>query len=434
MHELIKIKNTDKDRVFLVGMEKADKGDFTTPESMEELTQLAKTANAEVIGQLISKRKTIDPGCFIGKNKAAELCEICKKHNIETIIFDDELSPSQQRSLEKLTDVRIVDRTNLILNIFARRARSREGILQIELAQLDYLMPRLTGKGISLAQQVGGIKVKGPGEKQIEYERRDIRERMYLLKAEIEKIKLHRQQQRQKRQENLVPIITLVGYTNAGKSTLLNNLTAADVFVEDKLFATLDPTTRKVILPDKSRVLFNDTVGFINKLPHKLVAAFRSTLEETAYSNMLIHVIDASHPYFEKQTAVVEKVLRELKILDKPVIFAFNKVDLVKDKNLLDRLQKQKPHSVAISALNGYGFDGLFKQISLFLKKERKVYSLTIPQSRNDVVSMLYSNYKVLNTKYEKNNVILRAELTESAACKLKEFIRLRRSPPDVSG
>lgn len=426
MYTLKKIKNDEKEKVFLVGVDTGKKGNLTTIESMKELESLAKTVNAEIIGQSIARRTSINPGCFIGKDKAREICGICEKHEITTVIFDDNLSPSQQRNLEQIIETKVIDRTNLILDIFASRARTREGILQVELAQLNYLLPRLTGRGITLSQQVGGIGVRGPGERQLEYDRRKIRDRIHLLKNEIEKVREHRQQQRRKRQENFLPLITLIGYTNAGKSTLLNNMSGSDVFVENKLFATLDPTTRRVSLPDNRKALFIDTVGLINKLPHQLIAAFRATLEEIAYSDILVHVVDVSHRQYEEEISSVEKVLEELNILDKPVIFTFNKIDLIKDKQYLDNLKKQKRRKskiVLISAINKYGFDELFKAIMNILKKEVKTYNLEIPQSRNDIVSSIYKHCKILKTVYKDNNVILRAELNTALAGKLKPFI-----------
>ncbi len=426
MYTLKKIKNNEKEKVFLVGVDTGKKGNLTTIESMEELESLSKTVNAEIIGQYIARRTSINPGCFIGKGKAAEIGEICKKHEITTVIFDDNLSPSQQRNLEEIIEVKVIDRTNLILDIFASRARTREGILQVELAQLDYLLPRLTGRGVTFSQQVGGIGVRGPGEKKLEYDRRKIHDRIHLLKNGIEEIREHRQQQRRKRQENFLPVIALIGYTNAGKSTLLNNICNSDVFVEDKLFATLDPTTRRVSLPGDRKALFIDTVGLINKLPHQLIAAFRATLEEIVYSDILIHVVDVSHQQYEKDILSVEKVLEELNILDKPVIFTFNKVDLIKDELYLENLRKQrrkKSKVVLISATDKYGFDELFKAITRVLKKEVKTYNLEIPQSRNDIVSSIYKNCKILKTAYKDNNVILKAELNTALAGKLEPFI-----------
>ncbi len=421
------IKNNEKEKVFLVGFDTNRKSDITTEDNIKELAALARTANADVVGQAIVRRGPINPGSFISKDKANEIGDTCREHEITTIIFDDDLSPSQQRNLEQITEIKVIDRTNLILDIFAGRARTSEGILQVELAQLDYLLPRLTGKGINLSQQVGGIGVRGPGEKKLEYDRRKIRNRMHLLKNEIEKVREHRQRHRQKRQDNYLPIITLVGYTNTGKSTLLNNISGSDVFVENKLFATLDPTTRRVTMPCNRKALFIDTVGLINKLPHQLVAAFRATLEEITYSDILVHVVDISHEHFKNEISSVEKVLEELKVLDKPVIFAFNKIDILKDKSVINKIKKQKTKSVFISAINKQGFEELFKAIDGILKKGIKAYNLKIPQDRNDIVSSIYEHNKVLKTGYKENNVILRVELNAADAGKLKQFIIRRR-------
>lgn len=399
-------------------------------ESLEELALLTSSADAEVACQTIQRRERIDPGCFIGRGKAFEIRNLCSEQEITTVIFDDDLSPAQQRNLEEIIERKVIDRTRLILDIFARRARSQEGKLQVELAQLTYLLPRLSGKGVTLAQQVGGIGVRGPGEKKLEYDRRRVKERITKLQKEIGKVSEHRQQQRRKRRGVPLPIIALVGYTNSGKTTLLNTLTSSDVFVEDKLFSTLDPTIRRLILPNKEKVLIVDTVGFIHKLPLQLVAAFRATLEEVTSSDLLLHIVDVSHPEFQKQIIAVEKVLQELNALGKPTITLFNKTDMVKNSPLLPRLERKYKDSINISAKRGWGMDRLHNRIIEHFGKERAVINLVIPQARNDLVSLVYEKGTVLSRKYNGKDIIVQAELDQKTAQSLKEFIKKKRRRP----
>lgn len=388
---------------------------------------LTGSADAEVICQTVQRRERIDPACFIGRGKAFEIRNLCAEHEITTVIFDDDLSPAQQRNLEEIINRKVIDRTRLILDIFARRARTQEGKLQVELAQLTYLLPRLTGKGVTLAQQVGGIGVRGPGEKKLEYDRRRVKERITKLQKEIGKVSGHREQQRQKRQGVPLPIIALVGYTNSGKTTLLNTLTSSDVFVEDKLFSTLDPTIRRLILPNKQKVLIVDTVGFIHKLPHQLVAAFRATLEEVTFSDLLLHIVDVSHPEFQKQIVAVENVLQELDALGKPMITIFNKTDLVKNSSLLPRLERKHKGNISISAKKGWGLERLYDSIIKHFGKERTTIDLVIPQARNDLVSLVYEKGTVLSRKYNGKDILLQAQLDQRTAQSLKEFIKKKR-------
>ncbi len=299
--------------------------------------------------------------------------------------------------------------------------------MQVELAQLSYLLPRLTGKGVTLAQQVGGIGVRGPGEKQLEYDRRRVKERISRLEKEINKVSEHREQQRQRRQRVPLPIIAIVGYTNSGKTTLLNTLTSSHVFVEDKLFSTLDPTIRRLILPNKEKVLVVDTVGFIHKLPHQLVAAFRATLEEVTSSDLLLHTVDASHPEFQKQIVAVENVLQELDALGKPTITIFNKMDLVKNKPLLPRLERKYKGSLSISAKKGWGLERLHDKIIEHFGKDRRTVDLVIPQARSDLVNMVYEKGTVLSRKYNGKDILLQAQVDQKTAQNLKEFIKKKR-------
>jgi len=396
-------------------------------ESLEELAFLTSSADAEVTCQTIQKRERIDPACFIGRGKASEIRNLCAEQEITTVIFDDDLSPAQQRNLEKIIERKVIDRTRLILDIFARRAHTQEGKLQVELAQLTYLLPRLTGKGVTLAQQVGGIGVRGPGEKKLEYDRRKVKERISKLQKEMNKVSEHRQQQRQRRQRVPLPIIAIVGYTNSGKTTLLNTLTSSHVFVEDKLFSTLDPTIRRLILPNKEKVLLVDTVGFIHKLPHQLIAAFKATLEEVTSSDLLLHIVDASHPEFQKQIVAVEKVLQELDALGKPTITIFNKMDLIKNKPLLPRLERKYKDSINISAKKGWGLDRLHDRIIEHFGKDRSTIELVIPQVRSDLVSLVYEKGTVLSRKYNGKDILLQAQVDQKTAQNLKEFIKKKR-------
>jgi len=425
-----KLKETEyykKEKVLLVGVELMGKNARFLEESLEELAFLTSSANAEVTCQTTQRRERIDPACFIGRGKASEIKNLCAEQEITTVIFDDDLSPAQQRNLEEIIKCKVIDRTRLILDIFASRARTREGKLQVELAQLTYLLPRLTGKGITLAQQVGGIGVRGPGEKKLEYDRRKVEERISKLQKEINKVSEHREQQRQRRQRVPLPIIAIVGYTNSGKTTLLNTLTSSHVFVEDKLFSTLDPTIRGLILPNKEKVLLVDTVGFIHKLPHQLVAAFRATLEEVTSSDLLLHIVDTSHPEFQKQIVAVEKVLQELDALGKPMITIFNKMDLIKNKPLLPRLKRKYKDSINISAKKGLGLDRLYDRIIEHFGKDRSTIELVIPQARSDLVNLVYEKGTVLSRKYNGKDILLQAQVDQKTAQRLKEFIKKKR-------
>lgn len=425
-----KLRETEyykKEKVLLVGVELMGKNARFVEESLEELAFLTSSANAEVTCQTTQRRERIDPACFIGKGKASEIKNLCAEQEITTVIFDDDLSPAQQRNLEEIIKCKVIDRTRLILDIFASRARTREGKLQVELAQLTYLLPRLTGKGVTLAQQVGGIGVRGPGEKKLEYDRRKVEERISKLQKEINKVSEHREQQRQRRQRVPLPIIAIVGYTNSGKTTLLNILTSSHVFVEDKLFSTLDPTIRGLILPNKEKVLLVDTVGFIHKLPHQLVAAFRATLEEVTSSDLLLHIVDTSHPEFQKQIVAVEKVLQELDALGKPMITIFNKMDLIKNKPLLPRLKRKYKDSISISAKKGWGLDRLYDRIIEHFGKDRSTIELVIPQARSELVNLVYEKGTVLSRKYNGKDILLQAQLDQKTVKRLKEFIKKKR-------
>ena len=323
------------ERAFLIGAQFKARNSWEIKDSLSELSQLAETAGAEIVGQGFQKLDTLHPGTFIGKGKAHEFAEQCQVENVDTIIFDDELTPGQARNLEKIFECKILDRTSLILDIFAGRAQTREGKLQVELAQLKYLLPRLTRFWTHLTRQKGGIGMRGgDGESQLEVDRRKISERIARLLEELDLVRKQREIQRSGRKRNLWPLASIVGYTNAGKSTLLNSLTGAEVVAEDKLFATLDPTTRRLRLPTNQNVLISDTVGFIRKLPHRLVEAFKATLEEVVEADLLIHVTDLSHPQVDEQIKAVNTVLEEIKAHEKPCMMVFNKIDQVESSGM----------------------------------------------------------------------------------------------------
>lgn len=368
-----------KERAILVGLHTSDMPELLFKESLFELEQLADTAGAEVICTTTQKRVTPEPGTYIGKGKAEEVALLVQEKNANIVIFDAELSPRQQKTLEDIIGVKTIDRTELILDIFAQRAQTKEGKLQVELAQLKYLSPRLVGEGIFLSRQMGGgkgggIATRGPGETKLEVDRRRIKDRIKALEDEVEHIKRHRSHQRRQREKTGIPVVAIVGYTNAGKSTLLNALSDSDVLVENRLFATLDPTTRKVKLPDMSDVLITDTVGFIQRLPTSLVKAFRATLEEVTNADLILHVIDPVHPAYLEHIDTVYDILAELDANKKPIISVINKVDLVKDENVYNELAEKLPNPVKISALARKGFGGLLTKIQEILQS---VYSFS---------------------------------------------------------
>ncbi len=352
---------TGQERAVLIGLQTEGKSPHDAEESLEELYQLALTAGAEVLARVMQRRSRPDPATMIGRGKAEEVALLCQEQGATTVLLDAELSPSQQTNLEAIIGVKVVDRTGLILDIFAQRARSREGKIQVELAQLQYLLPRLTGMGQVLSRLGGGIGTRGPGETKLETDRRRIRRRITQLEREVKELQRHRAGLRRGRSQ--LPLFALVGYTNAGKSTLLNALTRSSVLAEDKLFATLDPTTRRLVLHNQDVVLLTDTVGFIQHLPHTLVAAFRATLEEVVEADALIHVVDGSHPNVERQVQTVLEVLDELGAHGKPMITAINKRDLIDGPRLIRALPVEPSRPVLVSALHRTGLDTLLQEI-----------------------------------------------------------------------
>jgi GTP-binding protein HflX len=399
---LIETRNTKTERVFLVGAELKSRNGWAIRDSLEELSELAATAGGEVFGEGLQKLETPNPATYIGKGKAGEFAAYCRQHDIDTVIFDDELSPAQSRNLEKVFNCKVLDRTALILDIFAQRARTREGKLQIELAQLQHLLPRLTRFWGHLSRQKGGIGMRGgEGESQLEADRRKVQERIDRITRDLETVRRHRSIQRVARQRNRWPLASIVGYTNAGKSTLLNKLTGADVLAVNKLFATLDPTTRRLRLPTNQNVLLTDTVGFIRKLPHGLVEAFKATLEEVVQADLLVHVVDVSHPQAEEQIESVEAVLKEIGADGKPTLMVFNKTDRLNgSRETLNRFLERFPHGVAISAESGDGLPILLAELGAQLRPLREFIELAVPHDQAKVIARLHEVAQVVERKY----------------------------------
>jgi GTP-binding protein HflX len=390
------------ERAFLIGAQFRSHSAWEIKDSLEELAQLATTAGATIVGDGFQKLDSPHAGTFIGKGKAEDFAEQCKIDEVDTVIFDEELSPGQARNLERIFECKILDRTSLILDIFAQRAQTREGKLQVELAQLKYLLPRLTRFWTHLSRQKGGIGMRGgDGESQLEVDRRKVSERIQKLTEELEQVRRQRLIQRSGRKRHLWPLASIVGYTNAGKSTLLNSLTGTNVLAEDKLFATLDPTTRRLRLPTNQNVLISDTVGFIRKLPHRLVEAFKATLEEVVEADLLIHVTDLSHPQVDDQIKAVNEVLAEIKAHDKPCMMVFNKVDQVESQGIVEHYLESHQPSVAISARHQEGFDAFYAELGRQLKPIRSSLQLRIPIDQTEIMSRLYEIGQVEERDYK---------------------------------
>jgi GTPase len=410
------------ERALLVGLERPDDSKWDHAESLQELGELVKSAGGEVVETMIQRRQAPTAAYYIGPGKANELAELCKKENVGTVIFNDELSPAQSRNLEKVFERKILDRTQLILDIFAQRAKSKDGKLQIELAQLQYLLPRLTGMWTHLSRQSGGIGTRGPGETQLEVDRRRVQEKIARLSRELGEVRQQRSVQRQGRLRQHWPILSLVGYTNAGKSTLLNKITSAGVYAADKLFATLDPTTRQFILPNKQKLLITDTVGFLKQLPHHLIESFKATLEEVAEADLLLHVVDLSHPLYEQQMAAVQTVLEELNAWGKQMIIVFNKIDRVTNPALIEHCLHKYEHSVAISAMTGEGLDQLFSEIENQVKSWRLRVKLVIPNHLTALVAELHRVGRVLDVSYRGDTIALTAHVPPQLQGKIEPY------------
>ena len=395
----------------------------STEISMEELAELVETAGGEAVAYLIQNRPTPEARCFIGEGKVQELKELAKVNDCHLAVFDNELSPSQLRALSEDLDMKVLDRSGLILDIFAQRAQTREGQLQVELAQYEYLLPRLTGMWTHLVRQTaaGGsspIGTRGPGETQLETDRRHIRRKIQKLREDLDDVRRVRGTQRKQREKNAMPVVCLVGYTNAGKSTLLNCLTGSDIPANDRLFDTLDTTTRRLNVSQTQEVLISDTVGFIRKLPHHLVAAFKATLEELSYADVLLHVIDLSNPDWEAQAKVVDELIAELGAEETPCIRVFNKCDA---------FSGELPHGegiVCISAKTGEGTSALLRQVSELLENGKKRVSLLLPYAQAGILDMLRREGAVLDSEYTEDGIQVQAVIRPELWSKVKDFIK----------
>lgn len=433
------------ERAYLVGVElKRKPGTFTIEDSMRELERLAETDGLEVVGAATQKVERFNPATMIGKGKLQEIVAEREDLQYDVLIFNDELAPNQQREIENAfggADIKVLDRTALILDIFAQHARTREGSLQVELAQYEYRLPRLTRMWTHLGRQTGGasgrggsggVGLRGPGERQLELDRREIRARIAHLKTEIERVRKQRGEQRRKRKREGLPVISIVGYTNAGKSTLLNALTDSDIYVADQLFATLDPTTRRVQLPSGQQVLFSDTVGFIEKLPTQLIAAFRATLEEITESNVLLHVVDITHPNAAEQVSAVEETLEELGAADKPIVMALNKIDNIElPKNnfvgegaarFIGQWLDDYPDAVPISAQQQLGLDALLERVEALLSEKLVSMRVRIPYNATELVNLFHRKGIVEHEDYSPRGTLIEGRLPQALAREFEAY------------
>lgn len=403
MAEMIELKDI-QEKVILVGVSTDDNDD--TQKSLDELEELALTAGAVTVGRVVQNLDQIHPGTYVGKGKLEEIKDLLWETEATGIICDDELSPIQLGNMEDALDTKVMDRTLIILDIFAGRASTNEGKIQVELAQLKYRQSRLTGLGKSLSRLGGGIGTRGPGEKKLEIDRRLIKNRIAQLNRELKDVKRHREITREQRNRNKIPVVAIVGYTNAGKSTLLNRLTGAGVLEEDKLFATLDPTTRNLKLPSKQEVLLTDTVGFIRKLPHHLIEAFRSTLEEAKYADMILHVVDASNPQVDEQMYIVYETLQNLEVKNKPIITAFNKQDRLEGKPILRDFKAD--HVVRISAKTGEGLDELQTVIEEVLRDQKVLIEKLYSYAEAGKIQLIRKYGELLEESYQEDGIFAR--------------------------
>ena len=396
-----------KERIIVVGVATSDNDD--TEKSLDELIELGQTAGVETVAKVIQNREKIHPGTYIGKGKIEEVRELVIKHHADTVVCDDELTPAQFNNLSDMLDVKVIDRTVMILDIFAKRASTSEGKLQVELAQLRYRASHLIGGRSELSRLGGGIGTRGPGEQKLEMDRRLIKERITQVRKELEQVKRTRELTRKKRQENPVPVVAIVGYTNAGKSTLLNHLTGAGVLSEDKLFATLDPTTRKLVRENGEEILFTDTVGFIRKLPHHLIQAFRSTLEEAKYADIILHVVDGSNEDMDAQMFTVYETLRKLEVGDKKIVTAFNKIDRMEAGDQTVYKDPRSDKTVYISAREKSGLDELLEKTEEILNEGMIYLEKVFPYEEAGKIQLIRSHGQLLKEEYRDDGIYVEA-------------------------
>ncbi|MGE5499299.1 MAG: GTPase HflX [Syntrophothermus sp.] len=418
---MIENKTKTEEKAILVALNTREYSKEAVEEHLEELEMLASTAGAKTLFKVLQDRDRMDSAFYLGKGKAEEIAQLAEINEADIVIFDDDLTPVQVRNLEKLINKKIVDRSGLILDIFATRAQTREAKTQVELAQLQYMLPRLTRAWTHLSKQYGGIGTKGPGETQIETDRRMIRTRISMLKGKLEKIESQRQTKSANRKNFFRA--SLVGYTNAGKSTLLNLLTDADVLAENKLFATLDSTTRALELSNNETVLLSDTVGFIRKLPHHLVASFKSTLNEVREADIILHVIDVSHPFFEDHMRVVDQTLKELGADTKTQIRVFNKVDALQDRSLIETVSKKYENSIFISAERGINIGRLKEMIAHCLEEFYSEETVELGIDDGNIVSKIYAMADVINTTYDEDRILVKYRANNVSSNKIKRMI-----------
>ena len=405
MEEKLYDTSEQKERIIVVGVATSENDD--TDKSLDELIELGQTAGVETVAKVIQNREKVHPGTYIGKGKIEEVRELVIKHKADTVVCDDELTPAQFNNLSQMLDVKVVDRTVMILDIFAKRASTSEGKLQVELAQLRYRASHLIGGRSELSRLGGGIGTRGPGEQKLEMDRRLIKERITQVRKELEQVKRTRELTRKKRQENPIPVVAIVGYTNAGKSTLLNHLTGAGVLSEDKLFATLDPTTRKLVRENGEEILFTDTVGFIRKLPHHLIQAFRSTLEEAKYADLILHVVDCSNEDMDSQMYTVYETLKKLEVGDKKIITAFNKIDVCDREETLKDLAADR--TVRISAKTGQGIEQMLSAISEVIAEGKQLLDKVFGYDEAGAVSNVRKYGQVMEEEYRNEGIYIKA-------------------------
>lgn len=419
-------------RALLVGVYLRKEEKNLCEEHLDELERLADTYGLEALEKIPIMLKKYDVSTYLTKGKMEELRVLLQEKKIDLLIFDDEITPSQQRNLEKLFECVVIDRTEVILEVFAQRAQTKEARIQVELAKVKYSFPRLKRLWTHLERQTGGgsggVFLKGMGEKQIEVDRRLLKKRMRKLEGELKEVRNHRETQRLERSRNGIVAFAIIGYTNSGKSTLLRALTEADVFIEDKLFATLDTTTRKFALPNNQEVLLVDTVGFIRKIPHSLIAAFKSTLEEAVQTDILLHLVDVSHSMAEEQAEATYEVLRELNASEKPIITVLNKIDRCENLSMVDRMRVKYPRTVSISALKKEGFEGLTDIMIKELSESRRTVKVRIPQSQYELASEMMRKGKVIRKDYEDNDILMFLEMPVEMIPRMKEFIELKEN------